>query len=46
MLRGFRGVTEASASYAENSVAIAFDEQLTSEHALKQFISACGFVPA
>lgn len=43
MLRGLRGVTEASASYAEHSVAIAFDEQLTSEPALKQFIGACGF---
>ncbi len=43
MLRGVRGVTEASASYAENRVVIAFDEQLTSEDALKQFIAACGF---
>lgn len=43
MLRGVRGVTEASASYAEGSVAIAFDEQLTSEDALKQFIGSCGF---
>jgi copper chaperone CopZ len=43
MLRGFRGVAEATASYPENSVAIAFDDQVTSEDALKQFISVCGF---
>jgi hypothetical protein len=33
----------AAASYAENSVSIAFDDQVTSEDALKQFISVCGF---
>ena len=43
MLRGLRGVAEATASYVENSVAIAFDEQMTTEDALKQFISVCGF---
>jgi copper chaperone CopZ len=44
MLRGVRGVTEASANYAESSVRIAFDEQLISEDALKQFIGSCGFL--
>lgn len=44
MLRGVRGVTEASASYAESRVAITFDEKLISEDALKQFIESCGFV--
>jgi copper chaperone len=43
MLRGVRGVAEATASYAEHSVAIAFDDHVTSEDALKQFISVCGF---
>jgi len=43
MLRGLRGVTEASASYAENSVAVAFNEQLIGEDALKKFIESCGF---
>ena len=43
MLRGLRGVAEAAASYGENSVAITFDDKVTSEDALKQFISVCGF---
>lgn len=43
MLRGVRGVTAASASYGEHQVTIAFDEQVTSEDALRQFISDCGF---
>ena len=43
MLRGVRGVAEATASYVENNVAIAFDDRVTSEDALKQFISVCGF---
>jgi len=43
MLRGLRGVAEATASYAENSVAIAFDDRMTNEDALKQFVSVCGF---
>jgi len=46
MLRGIRGVAEASANYAENSVAVAFDDQLISEDALKQFIGSCGFFAA
>ena len=46
MLRDVRGVTEASANYAESSVAVAFDEQLISEDALKQFIGSCGFSAA
>jgi copper chaperone CopZ len=46
MLRGVRGVTEASASYAESRVAVAFDERLISEDALKQFIGSCGFSAA
>ena len=43
MLRGLPGVAEAAASYAENSVAIAFDDRVTNEDALKQFIGVCGF---
>lgn len=43
MLRGVRGVTEASASYGEHKVTIAFDEQVTSDVALKQFVTDCGF---
>lgn len=46
MLRGVRGVTEASANYAESRVAITFDEKLISEDALKQFIGSCGFSAA
>lgn len=46
MLRGVRGVAEASANYAESRVAITFDEKLISEKALKQFIGSCGFVAA
>jgi len=44
MLRGVRGVTEASANYAERSVAVAFDDQVISEDAVKQFIGSCGFL--
>ncbi len=46
MLRGLRGVTEASANYADSRVSVAFDEQLISEDALKQFIGSCGFFAA
>ena len=43
MLRGFRGVTRAEASYPEHTVTIAFDEHVTNEDALEKFIGACGF---
>jgi copper chaperone CopZ len=43
MLRGVRGVAEASASYAEHTVTIAFDAKVIGEDALKQFVSDCGF---
>jgi len=44
MLRGVRGVAEASANYAERSVAVAFDDQVIGEDAVKQFIGSCGFL--
>lgn len=43
MLRGLNGVTRANASYPANNVVIGFDEHLTSEKALKEFITVCGF---
>ena len=43
MLRGVRGVTQASASYANKTVTIAFDAQTIGEDALKGFIGDCGF---
>jgi anaerobic selenocysteine-containing dehydrogenase len=43
MLRGLNGVTRANASYPANNVVIAFDEHVTSEKTLKEFITACGF---
>jgi len=43
MLRGVRGVTEASANYAKSNVAIAFDEHMISEGELKKFVESCGF---
>ena len=46
MLRGVRGVSNVSASYDTHTVTIAFDEQATSEDALKEFISSCGFLVA
>jgi hypothetical protein len=43
MLRGLNGVTRANASYPANNVAIGFDEHVTNEKALKEFIKLCGF---
>jgi len=43
MLRGMNGVTRANASYPANKVMIGFDEHLTSEKTLKEFITVCGF---
>jgi hypothetical protein len=43
MLRGFRGVTRATASYPACEVVIGFDERLTDENALEAFIAECGF---
>lgn len=43
MLRGLNGVTRAIASYPANNVVIGFDEHVTNEKALKEFITACGF---
>src|SRR5690242_8918644 len=43
MLMQQAGVARAQASYADATVAIGFDENLTSEAALKQFIADCGF---
>lgn len=38
-----RGVTRASASYPEGKVLIGFDEHYTSEKALREIITGCGF---
>ena len=43
MLRGLNGVTRANASYPENNVVIGFDEHVTNDKALKEFINVCGF---
>jgi anaerobic selenocysteine-containing dehydrogenase len=43
MLRGLNGVTRASASYPANTVVIGFDEHLTNEKTLREFIAVCGF---
>jgi hypothetical protein len=43
MLRGLAGVARANASYPANDVVIGFDEDVTDEKALKDFITACGF---
>ena len=43
MLRAVHGVTEVTASYAENTVIIGFDGRVIGEDALTQFISDCGF---
>jgi copper chaperone CopZ len=43
MLRGLDGVTRASASYPANNVVIGFDEHVTNDKALKEFINVCGF---
>jgi hypothetical protein len=46
MLRGLNGVTRASASYPANNVMVGFDEHVTSEKILKEFITVCGFTVA
>ena len=46
MLRRQKGVVRASASYADARVVIGFDENLTSEDTLKEFIASCGFTVA
>ncbi|MBZ5507087.1 MAG: hypothetical protein LAO78_16645 [Acidobacteriia bacterium] len=38
-----KGVARASASYPEAKVIIGFDNRMTSEEALRQFIAGCGF---
>jgi copper chaperone CopZ len=43
MLKGLNGVTRASASYPANTVSIGFDEHVTTEKTVKDFISVCGF---
>jgi hypothetical protein len=43
MLLQQKGVTQANASYPEARVVIGFDEELTSEDTVRQFISSCGF---
>jgi copper chaperone CopZ len=43
MLREQKGVAWAQASYPEATVIIGFDENLTSESTLKEFIAGCGF---
>jgi copper chaperone CopZ len=46
MLRRQKGVVRTSASYADARVVIGFDENLTSEDTLKEFIASCGFTVA
>ncbi len=46
MLRRQKGVARADASYADARVVIGFDESLTSEDKLKEFIASCGFTVA
>jgi Cu+-exporting ATPase len=43
MLRELQGVISAHASYPEATVVIGFDQNLTSEQKLKDFIAGCGF---
>jgi Cu+-exporting ATPase len=43
MLKELGGVTRAKASYAENTVAIGFDERAIAEKTIKNFIHTCGF---
>ena len=38
-----KGVTRASAGYPEGRVVIGFDEHYTSEEALREIITGCGF---
>jgi Cu+-exporting ATPase len=43
MLLQQKGVTRASASYPEARAVIGFDEKLTSDDTIRQFIASCGF---
>lgn len=43
MLLQQKGVSRATASYPEAKVTISFDQNLTSEESLREFIVACGF---
>ncbi|MEQ1948897.1 MAG: twin-arginine translocation signal domain-containing protein [Bryobacteraceae bacterium] len=43
MLKGLNGVTRASASYPGNTVSIGFDEHVTTEKTIQDFIAVCGF---
>ena len=43
MLLRQKGVVQAVASYPDAGVVIGFDESLTSEDKLKEFIASCGF---
>jgi anaerobic selenocysteine-containing dehydrogenase len=43
MLRGLNGVTRANASYPAHNVVIGFDEHMTNEKTLKEFVTVCGF---
>ena|ERR1044071_1390728 len=46
MLRELQGVIRVHASYPEAKVVIGFDQSLTSEQKLKEFIVSCGFFVA
>lgn len=46
MLRQEKGVVRASTTYPEARVIVGFDETLTSEDKLKDFIASCGFTVA
>jgi Cu+-exporting ATPase len=43
MLREQEGVARVQASYPDAIVVIGFDDKLTSESTLKEFIASCGF---
>ncbi len=43
MLKTRKGVARVAASYPEKSVVIGFDNKMTSEKALTDFIAGCGF---
>ncbi len=43
MLRGFKGVVMAKATYPENKVSIQYDPKLVTDAKLREFIQVCGF---
>jgi hypothetical protein len=43
---GLKGVARAKASYPAHQVVIGYDEHLTNEKTLKEFISSCGLTMA